>query len=111
MVSSPVVGLLVSLAIPFVSCEDDIVIGNNGADTCSLGQVCETEADCVIEGFTYGNPHMVCGGKKCPAATALWEDANMRMMVNMMDIEYSGDPDIDFVYVSICVKRVSHLLV
>jgi hypothetical protein len=59
-------------AMPFVSCEDDIVIGNNddsNADTCSLGQGCETEADCVIEGFTYENPYMVCGGKKCPAAT------------------------------------------
>jgi hypothetical protein len=28
------------------------------------------------------------------------------MMVNMMDIEYSGDPDIDFVYVSMFVKKL-----
>lgn len=85
--------------LPFVSCENvsDIVIGDNIADTCPLGEVCEVEMGCVVEGNIYEEPSMVCGGKKCPAATALWERVNMKMMEGMMDIDYSGDADIDFV--------------
>lgn len=85
--------------LPFVSCDNvsDIVIGDNTTDTCPLGEVCEVEMGCVVEGYFYEEPNMVCGGNKCPAATALWERVNMKMMEGMMDIDYSGDADIDFV--------------
>lgn len=90
-----------SASLPFTSCNGVTEIQNDDigsdSDICELGQVCETEADCVIAGYAYEKPSMVCGGMKCPAATALWEEVNMRMMMNMMDIEYTGSPDIDFV--------------
>jgi len=90
---------------PYVQCTGDDPIGPVGNETsgeatdsvCVKGQVCESDTNCVVDGMSYETPTMVCGGMKCPAATALWEDVNMRMMKNMMDISYTGNPDIDFV--------------
>ena len=85
--------------LPFVSCDSvtDIGIGDVTEESCPLGEVCDSEFGCMVEGQIYQTPSMVCGGKKCPAATALWEEVNMKMMKGMMDINYSGDADIDFV--------------
>lgn len=86
-------------ALPFVSCDNvtNIVIDDIVTNTCTLGEVCEDEIGCVVGGNIDQEWNMVCGGKKCPAAAALWERVNMKMMDGMMDINYSGNADIDFV--------------
>jgi hypothetical protein len=89
---------------PYVQCSNqtEIIDNNEGfvdskEQICVQGEVCETTKNCTVDGISYETPSMVCGGMKCPAATALWEDVHMRMMKNMMDIHYTGNPDVDFV--------------
>lgn len=70
------------------------------APVCELGQTCdETAAEsCKVAGITYTAPTMgACGGDQCPAAVRTWEQINARMHQGMMDIEYTGNADIDFV--------------
>ena len=94
---------------PVVSC--DAVVGDEAAPigcvndentveaACEVGEVCdETMESCVVAGVEYMSPMMgACGGERCPAAVRQWEIANMIMHRGMMDIEYTGNPDIDFV--------------
>lgn len=94
---------------PLVACsaDDASVVGCKNADAnveptiCELGQVCSQEEveECEIAGVTYDESIMMgsCGGQLCPAAVKTWEETNMKMHVGMMDIEYSGDADVDFV--------------
>jgi len=65
---------------------------------CELGQVCKTAtSDCVVAGVTYTAPTTgACGGELCPAAVRAWELANMQMQMDMMNLNYTGDVDVDF---------------
>jgi len=81
-----------------IGCEDATDFQNGPAFVCELGQVCdEMEGDCVIANISYDPPTMACGGELCPAAVFIWEDINAKMHNGMMDLEYTGNPDIDFV--------------
>lgn len=78
--------------------------GNNvaAAPICELGQVCDDSTtatgDCIVAGMEYQPPMTgACGGESCPAAVHVWEQINENMNVGMMDLEYTGNPDIDFV--------------
>ena len=70
-------------------------------EVCELGQVCPDFLDpelCVVGGFKYVEPTMgSCGGQRCPAAVNMWEMVNMKMHEGMMDLEYTGNVEIDFV--------------
>lgn len=88
---------------PFRECEVDSnpLSGesvNEEPEVCVKGVICASDDEnCIVAGIPYQTPSMVCGGRQCPVATALWDEVNMRMMVDMMDMEYTGNPDIDFV--------------
>lgn len=65
---------------------------------CELGQTCDEAEGCEIAGIAYEKPSMgACGGELCPAAVKEWEEANMRMHMGMMNLDYTGNADIDFV--------------
>ena len=101
--------------VPMVSCpalEEEEGVGSvivdateleqiQANEVCELGQVCPDFLDpelCVVGGFKYVESTMgACGGQRCPAAVNIWEMANMKMHDGMMDLEYTGDVEIDFV--------------
>jgi hypothetical protein len=66
--------------------------------SCPAGDVCAAGGtNCATNGVSYSEPTTVCGGKFCPAATALWQGVNMDMMVGIMNLTYTADANIDFV--------------
>ena len=107
-----------------IGCEaNNAGVETAASQVCELGQVCDDATviagECVIAGMEYQPPMMgACGGEECPAAVHVWEQINEKMHAGMMDLEYTGDPDVDFVrgtfssalIVARLLKRVFFLL-
>jgi uncharacterized protein (DUF305 family) len=82
-----------------IGCDDAAL--NQPEEVCELGQVCDEETlvgDCVTAGIPYtASSTGGCGGEMCPAAVQVWDVINTEMHQAMMDIEYTGNADVDFV--------------
>lgn len=70
------------------------------APVCELGEVCgEIQTECITTGMKYKVPAMGArGGELCPAVVHTWEAINAKMHAGMMDLEYTGNADINFVW-------------
>ncbi|CAB9519826.1 Domain of unknown function (DUF305) [Seminavis robusta] len=81
-----------------IGCEE--VAFDPSQEICEMGEVCDSSLvePCVTAGVSYEAPTKgACGGELCSAAVQTWEAINAKMHHGMMDIEYTGIPDIDFV--------------
>lgn len=65
-------------------------------EVCELGELC-SEPDCIYGSIIEYASQGSCGGQLCPAATNTWGKVNMEMHWLLMDLEYTGDAEIDFV--------------